>query len=128
MSPLSSPRRGRPPQQPPTDPYIRLPQVLLDQANPRHMRLLAVMRERGFYRPEGAKKFVGYTELVRGFLFSYFGLSAFDLPPVGVVVTELAAELPAISGSRRIAPPETGDEDAVSATDDMATGYFAQLE
>ncbi len=59
--------------------YVRLPQVVLDRRKPRHAQLLDAMQAQGFYTPAEDKKFLGYAELVRDFLFGYFGLTAENL-------------------------------------------------
>ncbi len=122
---MTTPNRSRrhPPQQSEEgESYTRLPQVILDRENPRHVQLLDVMQEQGFYRPEEAKKFIGYAELIRGFLFWYFGLAPHEFLPGAP-----QAEVPGSTVSRTVLTARTSRfENAaqVANSDDLVADYL----
>ncbi len=89
------------------------------------------MQAQGFYTPSGAKKFAGYAELIRDFLYWYFGLTTGTMTPgVGAV-----SSVPGLTNALR-SPAAPVSEDlrrepdphglASGYSDDLATGYFAR--
>ncbi len=113
---------------PDPDRYVRLPQAVLDRRKARHAQLLDAMQAQGFYTPSGAKKFSGYAELIRDFLYWYFGLTTGTMTP-GVGAT---SSVPGLAGALRTSTAPSSedlsspDELASGYSDDLATGYFAR--
>ncbi len=117
-------RPDPPPKSPALDEYFRLPQVILDRSNPRHMELLEAMRQRGFYRPDSSKRMTGYAELVRSFLFWYFGLSPWEMPVGAPLHLPGAADEKPTAAPGPAALPIDGEQAAdVAESDDLVASY-----
>jgi hypothetical protein len=99
------------------DDYFRLPQVVLNRRNPRHMELLEAMHRRGYYGLDGSRRMTGYAELVRSLLFWYFGLSPWEMP-VGAAETQ-----PPVAAGHTVLPVDDEETTDVAESDDLVASY-----